>query len=717
MFRDGLMHTLAKDMKVDVQAYRPAVVFINGEYWGIHNIRERYDTWYLHTTYGVDRDKVAILEGDAEISDGTVKNQWDFVDMRSFIEKEDMTKDKNYEYVKSLMDIENFIDYNVAQIYFANTDWPSNNVSYWKMNDESHINNRVYGYDGKWRWMIYDTDFGYGAEPGLGYSWGSSPSTNGLVHGTGDSWSRIILTKLLDNIEFRNDFINRFADTLNTNFSEVHALNTINHIHKTIKPEIEEHINRRRIPESVEVWEREVQVLRNFAMERPKNVREHILDFFCLSGTSKISLATNATEGIIRINSLEVNEELIGNSSENSWTGVYFKDVPIEITAQPKPGYRFVSWEGVEESHRYSQSFKALLKDDLNIEANFELDENDIHIDIPDANLRNEILKALGKKEGDVIFSSEMKALEVLDLRDKGISNIEGLQYAKNLKELNLRENHIEDISPLQELFNLEVLTIRENKVSDITPLSNLLKLKDLSIHTNKVKDISPLKNLVELEELTLRKNKIEDITPLKGLTKLRDLNIRDNKIKDIKALEGLKNIKGKGSRLNLDGNPIKDFSPLKSYFQLIEDVDFVIEGLEPIAKDSNPPVEELKPYERIDTIKVTLDGELIEFDQEPVAINGRVLVPVRAIYEALGLEVAWDSNINKATGKNDTTQIDIILNQKIAYVNETPVELDVPARAINNRILVPARFIGESLGMKVTWDGANQTVKITSNK
>ena len=170
-----------------------------------------------------------------------------------------------------------------------------------------------------------------------------------------------------------------------------------------------------------------------------------------------------------------------------------------------------------------------------------------------------------------------MASLKELNLRDKGIKNISGLEYAVNLVDLNLRNNKIVDIGPLAKLVKLEKLTIRENKIEDISPLAELTKLKDLSIHSNKVQDITPLENLQELEILTLRGNEISNLSPLKGLRELRDLNIRDNQITSLEALRGLEKLQGKGSRLHLDGNSITDYSPVANYYELIEDVDFVL--------------------------------------------------------------------------------------------------------------------------------------------
>ena len=116
MFLDPMAQSLMKDMLPDIQYSRPAVVFINGEYWGIHNIRERYDDWYIFTNYGVERDEVVILSGNAELQEGLPGDEKHYLDMISYVQNNDMGDPTHYDYIKTLMDIENYLDYQIAQI-------------------------------------------------------------------------------------------------------------------------------------------------------------------------------------------------------------------------------------------------------------------------------------------------------------------------------------------------------------------------------------------------------------------------------------------------------------------------------------------------------------------------------------------------------------------------------------------------------------------------
>ncbi|MEW6573430.1 MAG: stalk domain-containing protein [Bacillota bacterium] len=104
--------------------------------------------------------------------------------------------------------------------------------------------------------------------------------------------------------------------------------------------------------------------------------------------------------------------------------------------------------------------------------------------------------------------------------------------------------------------------------------------------------------------------------------------------------------------------------------------------------------------------IAVLVDGERLSCDVPPVIEQGRTLVPLRAIFEALGATVDWDGTTRTVTGRKGTTTVKLVVGQKTAYVNGEAVTLDVPARIISGRTMVPLRFVGESLGARVEWDG-----------
>ncbi|MFE8701598.1 copper amine oxidase N-terminal domain-containing protein [Cytobacillus sp. FJAT-54145] len=113
--------------------------------------------------------------------------------------------------------------------------------------------------------------------------------------------------------------------------------------------------------------------------------------------------------------------------------------------------------------------------------------------------------------------------------------------------------------------------------------------------------------------------------------------------------------------------------------------------------------------------ITVLLDGEPVEFDQQPVIQNGRTLVPFRKIYEELGAEVSWESKTKTVTVVRDNKVIKLQLGSVHASANGAYVKLDTPAQIINNRTMVPLRFISESFGAKVNWDNNEKLVEINT--
>lgn len=113
--------------------------------------------------------------------------------------------------------------------------------------------------------------------------------------------------------------------------------------------------------------------------------------------------------------------------------------------------------------------------------------------------------------------------------------------------------------------------------------------------------------------------------------------------------------------------------------------------------------------------IGIKLNGNYIYSDVAPTIVDDRTLLPMRAIFEALGADISWDAETATATAKTDDVTIKITENQTTAYVNDIPNELDVPAMIINGRFVVPVRFVSESLGAAVSWDELSSLVKITA--
>lgn len=116
------------------------------------------------------------------------------------------------------------------------------------------------------------------------------------------------------------------------------------------------------------------------------------------------------------------------------------------------------------------------------------------------------------------------------------------------------------------------------------------------------------------------------------------------------------------------------------------------------------------------DDIKVILNGAPLSFTQSPVIENGTTLVPMRAIFEAMGASVDWNADTKTVTSVKGNTTISLTLYSSTAKVNEEKITLAVPGKLINGSTMMPLRFVSESLGAEVKWDGTNKTITIVNN-
>ena len=368
-FRDAFARSLVAEHNLDLQDFRPAIIYINGEYWGIQNIREKQNEDYLESHWGIDKENVdmisrywrrdypVIIEGD-DVA---------FLEMENFLSSNDMSVQANYEYAKSLIDIDNLLDYLVSQIYFADYDWPGNNNKNWR----EKVPNA------KWRWLMFDMDWTFGFDDNSSYSFNTlDHATNPFGYGwPNPAFTTLIFRRLFENEEFQNDFINRMADFMNTNFEKDFALSRLEEMENLFRPEMPAHIQRWAseggIP-SMNSWENEIEKVEEFIEKRPAFIREHLSDEFNLSGTDELTLNINLTNaGRIKVNTIIIDSF--------PWEGTYFKDVPIKISVLPNQGYRFAGWSGIDSSQQNESSLTIILDDELNLTANFESDAGSLN--------------------------------------------------------------------------------------------------------------------------------------------------------------------------------------------------------------------------------------------------------------------------------------------------------------------------------------------------
>ncbi len=337
LLRDGMMQTIVSDrMDIDWQAYRPVILFINGRYWGIHGLREKHNEHYIAANHNIeDEDAIDILSGNMEIKQGTNTH---YHNMMNFITSHDMSLDQNYDYIKTQMDIDEYINYQIAEIYFANIDWPGGNIKYWRQQKENS----------KWRWILYDLDLGFGAHPRGQYD------SNTLANATAESktyyanpsWSTLLFRSLLTNETFRKKFAQRYAIHIMTTFEPDRVLQIADSLAGLIAGELPRHLQK--WPQSTNLghnWQEHMEIIREFALLRPGQARLHLNKKFDMS-SARIVIETDLKKGSIAAEKIEMIRPLTSIR--------LFKNIPTTFVAIPKPGYDFSHWEGTSNSHRDS---------------------------------------------------------------------------------------------------------------------------------------------------------------------------------------------------------------------------------------------------------------------------------------------------------------------------------------------------------------------------
>lgn len=394
MFRDAFIQQSVKHLNFEIQEYQPAILFINSEYSGIYNIRERFDDKFFERKYNIETEELDHIENHGLVSEGDA----DFYNlMHSFCENNDLSEEQNYSQLEQMMDIKSFTDYYITQIFIANHDWPQNNNEFWRKK-VAYTPNALPGHDGRFRWLLKDLDISFAHR----YD-DTDLLSNSLYRVTTESsdtylnQTTIFLRKLIVNDQYRRYFINRFSDLLNTTFSSDRLTALINSFADKISPEVSEYVERWN-PSGVSLenlwwafpvysfqeWNKNVNDMIDFAYMRPGIQRNHINNRFELDGQVNITLdIDDQLKGYIHLNTLDILPSTVGiESNTYPWSGIYFKEVPITLSAMAHSGYKFSHWSGSVSSTDSIISIN--LSETSYIKANFieiEVSEDDLSVD------------------------------------------------------------------------------------------------------------------------------------------------------------------------------------------------------------------------------------------------------------------------------------------------------------------------------------------------
>ncbi len=344
MFRDILTDRLVEGM-LDYQAYKPVVLFVNGEYFGIYNIREYANEEFIAAHYNIDKDNVGIIAyiKEVELYAGNDKVLEDYNELMEFVENEDLSVDKNITYVESKVDLDNFIDYYSTQIYVGNWDWPGNNLKMWKYTgflDESIL-------DGRFRYILFDVDFGFGLYTNIN---NTSFDSFAFLHEDNETewpnpnWSTSLYKNLMKNEVFRERFIIRFTDLLNSRFTKENVNHKVDELMAVYHDEMEEYILRYSyvdgIVKGIKDWKNHIEKhVKGFAIERDDYLLEYAKKQYGLEAVA-IMMVEGSDYGDICINeSFCLGETGVRNKLK------YYVDYPIVLEAKEGDNAEFVRWE------------------------------------------------------------------------------------------------------------------------------------------------------------------------------------------------------------------------------------------------------------------------------------------------------------------------------------------------------------------------------------
>lgn len=336
LFRDGMIQSLtAENMDVDFQGFRAAVLYINGQYMGIHNIRSKIDEDFIVQNHGLQGQLVDMIENENYVETGSL---YQYTTFEADYHK-DLTNQANFDAVANVMDIENFTDFMVTEIYSQNTS-VDHNIMAWKPQT-----------GGKWKWILNDLDRGF-----------FKPGSN-MISFYADR-NVIPLKQLLTNEGYRKYFGKRLADHLFTTFDPERVKTIIDEFKSNIENEIPKHIQRWQGTSSgygnpissVNYWNNEVEKMKTFANGRPVALLNDLQNYGFAKSKPLSIVISPENAGKIQFNGIEI-KQAVSN-------GNYPANEEITLVAQSKSVYFFKGWAqlsakniiGRQETWKYNDS-------------------------------------------------------------------------------------------------------------------------------------------------------------------------------------------------------------------------------------------------------------------------------------------------------------------------------------------------------------------------
>lgn len=279
IIKNACTSDICRDLKFNTVETKPVIVFLNGEYWGIYTLSEYFNASYFKNVYDLNEDSINIvIHGSGNRPNlpedwGTVEgSNQGHIQMYDFLNNNDLSIESNYEYMKTILDIDNIIEYYCTEIYFNNKDWPTNNNKLWN-----------YGANGKWKQLFYDIDGGWS------YLGNDFNALQRVLSDDGNAqaapYATFLFRKLTESEEFIAAFTKRMACLMKNEFQSDKVINSINAYKQLYSSGVNEQINRFHFnsAESYYEWEDKINDMISFANSRQAYVINHISSEFNIS--------------------------------------------------------------------------------------------------------------------------------------------------------------------------------------------------------------------------------------------------------------------------------------------------------------------------------------------------------------------------------------------------------------------------------------------------
>lgn len=267
---------------LEVQAYRQAVLYLNGEYFGIYNIREKVTRFWVAQHYNLkDPDNIDMMVGDGKV---LVGDNEAYKELTDFCENNDLSDPANYEKVKTMMDVDNYIDFLIAEMYVANTD--TGNIKWFRERTDDPERS-------KFRWIYYDFCWSFLSREMDSMKYWTNPEG----HGVGKGFSTLLPRSLFKNQDFRNQFLRRAAELLNSIYTPENVLAKIAECEGAILDELprdttrwpwyldDDRLEHKTPEQSLSSWNSNVAHMKRFAEERPGYFIYSMQKYFELSNS------------------------------------------------------------------------------------------------------------------------------------------------------------------------------------------------------------------------------------------------------------------------------------------------------------------------------------------------------------------------------------------------------------------------------------------------